>query len=48
MRVYVESNFILELALEQEQASSCETMVKICELGKARLVTPGVLHRRTL
>jgi hypothetical protein len=40
MIVYVESNFVLELALEQEQAPSCEAVMAICESGKAHLVLP--------
>lgn len=41
MIVYVESNFILELALEQEQCQNCEEILEICELGKASLVIPS-------
>jgi predicted nucleic acid-binding protein len=40
MIVYVESNFVLELALEQEQSPSCEATLAICESGKAHLVLP--------
>jgi len=29
MTVYVESNFVLEQVLEQEQCESCEALVKI-------------------
>ncbi len=41
MIIYVESNFILELALEQEQCQSCEEILKICESGKGSLVIPA-------
>jgi len=41
MIVYVESNFVLELALEQEQYASCDAIVTICESGEARLVIPA-------
>lgn len=41
MNVYVESNFILELALQQEQAAACEKILSICEAGKAKLVLPA-------
>jgi hypothetical protein len=29
MNVYVESNFVLEQALEQEQCESCEELIRI-------------------
>ena len=41
MNVYVESNFVLELALRQEQCTSCETILSLCEEGRARLVVPA-------
>ena len=41
MIIYVESNFILELALEQEQCQRCEEILEICESGKASLVIPA-------
>ncbi|MDQ3250658.1 MAG: PIN domain-containing protein, partial [Chloroflexota bacterium] len=41
MNVYVESNFVLELALVQEQHSSCERVLELCEAGKVRLVVPA-------
>lgn len=39
MRVYVESNFLLEIALEQEQA---EAALLILELADARLITLSI------
>lgn len=41
MRVYVETNFVLELAFRQEQAESCRTILGLCEAGRARLVLPA-------
>jgi predicted nucleic acid-binding protein len=41
MDVYVESNFVLELALLQEQHESCEKIIGLCETGKARLILPA-------
>ncbi len=41
MNIYVETNFILELTFEQEQCSSCEQILQLCEAGKATLVIPA-------
>ena len=41
MDVYVESNFVLELALLQEQHESCEKIIELCEAGKAHLIIPA-------
>lgn len=41
MNVYVESNFVLELALEQEQSASCESILRLCETGRVCLVVPA-------
>lgn len=41
MNVYVESNFVLELALRQEQFASCERILSLCEGGHVRLVVPA-------
>lgn len=41
MDVYVESNFVVELALLQEQYESCERIVDLCESSKARLILPA-------
>lgn len=40
MNVYVETNFVLELVFQQEQASSCEELLRVCEVGQGRLVMP--------
>lgn len=41
MNVYVESNFVLELALFQEQFESCERILSLCEARRVRLVVPA-------
>lgn len=41
MNVYVESNFVLELALAQEQQASCEEIVQLSEAGRMNLVVPA-------
>jgi predicted nucleic acid-binding protein len=41
MNVYVESNFVLEQALEQEQCESCKELVRIASAGSIRLVVPA-------
>ena len=41
MNIYVETNFVLELALDQEQRESCEQILSLCEKGKAQLIIPA-------
>ncbi len=41
MIVYVESNFLLEVALEQEQLSSAEAILKLTEESKIELAFPS-------
>lgn len=41
MNVYVESNFVLELALVQEQSASCVEILRLGEAGRIRLFIPG-------
>jgi predicted nucleic acid-binding protein len=41
MRVYVESNFILELAFWQEEHESCLTLLKLAEQQQIDLVLPA-------
>ena len=41
MNVYIESNFVLELALLQEQSSSCEEILGLCESRGVRFVVPA-------
>jgi predicted nucleic acid-binding protein len=54
--VYVESNFVLELALEQEQSASCAELLNLATARAIRLVIPafslaephGTLRQRAL
>lgn len=41
MNIYVETNFVLELTFEQEQCSSCEKILQLCESGKAKFIVPA-------
>ena len=41
MNIYVETNFVLELAFEQEQRASCEQILQMCEAGQAHLIIPA-------
>lgn len=41
MNVYVESNFVLELALAQEQSESCGEILSLSEARRIRLVVPA-------
>lgn len=41
MNIYVETNFVLELVFEQEQAASCEAILALCEQKRARLIIPA-------
>ncbi|MGB6295983.1 MAG: hypothetical protein WBF90_07325 [Rivularia sp. (in: cyanobacteria)] len=41
MDVYVESNFVLELALLQEQHKSCQELLDLAEIKKIRLIVPA-------
>lgn len=41
MSVCVESNFVLELVLEQEQSESCVELLEMAEAGAIRLVLPA-------
>ena len=41
MNVYVETNFVLELALLQEQYASCEKILGLCEERCVQLVLPA-------
>ncbi len=41
MKVYVEANFVLELALRQEQARSCEEILGMCGRQGLRLFIPA-------
>jgi predicted nucleic acid-binding protein len=39
--VYAETNFVLELALLQEQSASCDALLRLAEAGSIRLVLPA-------
>jgi hypothetical protein len=41
VNVYVETNFVLEHALEQEQCESCEELIRLASAGSIRLVVPA-------
>jgi predicted nucleic acid-binding protein len=41
VKVYVESNFVLELALLQEQHASCEKILCLCESADIQLAIPA-------
>ena len=43
MIVYVEANFVLEIALEQEQREAAEAIVALAERGKIHLVFPNFI-----
>ena len=42
MNVYLESNFVLELALLQEQSESCERILSLGEAGRVQLAVPAL------
>jgi hypothetical protein len=41
MNVYVESNFVLELALEQEECDSCAEITRLAATGRITLIIPA-------
>jgi len=41
MTVYVESNFVLEQALQQEQCDACDAIVDLAASGRISLVVPA-------
>jgi predicted nucleic acid-binding protein len=40
--VYVESNFVLELARQQEEAAEADEILRLAETGRLTLVFPGI------
>ena len=40
MIVYIESNFVLEVALEQEESKAAEDILGLVEEGRIKLVLP--------
>lgn len=41
MNVFVETNFVIEVALEQQEASACITLLELAESGTIRLFIPA-------
>ena len=41
MNVFVETNFVIEAALEQQEASFCESFLQLAERGAVRLLVPA-------
>ncbi|MCY7322188.1 MAG: PIN domain-containing protein, partial [Phormidesmis sp. CAN_BIN36] len=41
MNIYVETNFVLELAFQQEQCASCDQILDLCNAGLAKLIIPA-------
>lgn len=41
MKVYAESNFVLELVLDQEQRVACERLIELAEARRVELVLPS-------
>ena len=41
MNIYVETNFILEIALTQEQHGACESILRLCEEKRGQLLIPA-------
>ena len=41
MNIYAETNFILEIALDQEEAESCNYILNLCKEHRAGLIVPG-------
>ncbi len=41
MKIYVETNFVMELVLDQEQSGSCEQILALCAQGRVQLVLPA-------
>jgi predicted nucleic acid-binding protein len=41
VNIYVETNFVLELTFEQEQCSSCDQILQLCEAGQVKLIIPA-------
>lgn len=39
--IYIESNFLLELALEQEEFASCHKILQLCQEKKIELILPA-------
>jgi hypothetical protein len=44
MTAYVESNFVLELALQQEEFDACTAIVELASQGRLVLMVPAFSH----
>jgi len=42
MNVYVESNFVLEHALQQEESQSCDRIIRLASRGQIKLLMPAL------
>jgi hypothetical protein len=42
LRVYVETNFLIEIVLQQAEAASCELLLRSAERGTLDLVVPSL------
>lgn len=40
MKVYVESNFVLELAFQRDEEPACQQLLQLAEVGKVQLAIP--------
>lgn len=41
MNIYVETNFVLEIALAQEQHQACEDVLALCQANRSQLLIPA-------
>ncbi len=41
MNVFVETNFVIEVALEQQEAAACEVLIQLATEGRIRLLVPA-------
>lgn len=41
MNVFVETNFVVEVALEQKESSFCESFLELAKAGTIRLLVPA-------
>jgi len=41
VNVFVETNYVLEIALEQQEAASCEAILRLAQYGLIRLLIPA-------
>jgi predicted nucleic acid-binding protein len=41
VNIFVETNFVLEAALEQQEAQSCEVLIELAAAGRIRLLVPA-------